>query len=283
MKRSVYILLTLLLLIMGIMACQAMGSSEGSASAPASGEFAAQAHPAPACQSAIFDKSGLVFDTFLICGTNGVSTDKLTHAANVAAAWLDNNEDGQVDEPRVLESFKATKPVLLMSGNGFDDSAMDDLMSAIADYRGQDLSAAETKPGGGERDASQEEIHHLIINAGWQNLFPAVFSETASDNSTLYQAWKFANDNAHYAYDDPTCDDSCKVTEFVYLATAAYLGSDADLQADEMRLKTRCALAQTIPAVIDIFESRDYVYPTNHWPDGTYPYQDRIVFTGVQK
>lgn len=245
-------------------------------------EFKAQANPAPACQTAVFDKSAIVFDTILLCGTSGVPADKFTHAANVTAAWLDNDKDGQVDEPRLLNTLKASKPVLIMSGNGVPAVAMPGIMSALSDYQTQDLGAAETKRANGERDASQEEIHHLLINAGWQKLFPAVFSETASDNSTLYQAWKFANDNGHYAYDDPTCDDSCKVTEFVYLASAAYLGSAADLESDEMRLKTRAALSETIPAVVQIFESSDYVYPTKHWPDGTYAHQNNITFFGIK-
>ena len=245
-------------------------------------EFKAQANPAPACQTDVFDKSALVFDTILLCGTSGVPADKFTHAANVTAAWLDNDKDGQVDEPRLLDRLKASKPVLIMSGNGVPAVAMPGIMSALSGYQTQDLGAAETKPANGQRDASQEEIHHLLINAGWQKLFPAVFSETASDNSTLYQAWKFANDNGHYAYDDPTCDDSCKVTEFVYLASAAYLGSAADLESDEMGLKTRAALNETIPTVVQIFESSDYVYPTKHWPDGTYAHQNNIVFFGIK-
>lgn len=247
-------------------------------------EFRAQANPAPACKTAVFDKSALVFDSLLICGTSEVGADKLTHAANVAAEWLDNDEDGQIDEPRLLEAFQASQPVLLMSGKGISATAMPSIFSALSGHKLQDLYASETNPGNGERDASQEEIHHLIINAGWQQLFPAVFSEQASDNSILYQAWQTADSNAQYVYNDPTCDDSCKVTEFVYLATAAYMetGAEADLASDEMRLKTRAALAEAIPSVIEIFESSDYVYPTNHWPDGTYPQKNNIVFFGLQ-
>lgn len=247
-------------------------------------EFKAQANPASACQSAVFDKSALVFDTLLICGTSGVPADKLTHAANVAAEWLDNDEDGQVDEPRLLETMQANNPVVIMSANGISMAAMPRIMAALNGYQSQDLSAAETNPAGDRRDASQEEIHHIIMNAGWQKLFPAVFSEQKSDNSTLYQAWKFADDNGHYVYNDPTCDDSCKVTEFVYLATAAYMenGAEADLASDEMRLKTRAALSETIPAVTQIFESPEYVYPTNHWPDGSYPHQEHITTEGIK-
>lgn len=247
-------------------------------------EFRAQANPAPSCKSAVFDKSALIFDSLLICGTSEVPADKLTHAANVAAEWLDNDEDGQVDEPPLLTAFGETKPVLLMSGRGISATAMPRIFGELSGHRLQDLYASETNPGAGERDASQEEIHHLIMNAGWQQLFPAVFSEQASDNSTLYQAWKTADTNSYYVYNDPTCDDSCKVTEFVYLATAAYMetGAELDLASDEMRLNTRAELAAAIPSVIDIFESGDYVYPTSHWPNGSYPHQDNIIFFGLQ-
>ena len=241
-------------------------------------EFRAQANPAPVCQSAAFDKSALVFDTLLICGTNQVSAEKLTHAANVAAEWLDNDEDGQVDEPRLLTALKENNPVVLMTGSGISARAIPTLLPLIQGRSSQDLSAAETNPAGERRDASQEEIHHIIMNAGWIPLFPATFSDQANQNSTLYQAWKIADDNQHYVYNDPTCNDSCKVTEFVYLATAAYMetGAEKDLASDEMRLNTRAELGQAIPSVIEIFESNEYLYPTNHWPDGTYPFPANI-------
>lgn len=244
-------------------------------------EFRAQANPAPACKAAAFDKSALVFDTLLICGTNQVSAEKLTHAANVAAEWLDNDEDGQVDEPRLLEAMQANNPVVLMTGNGISTLAMPSLLPAIQGRSSQDLSAAETNPAGDRRDASQEEIHHIIMNSGWIPLFPATFSDQASENSKLYQAWQVADVNQLYVYNDPTCNDSCKVTEFVYLATAAYFGDVRDLQTDEIRLYTRDELQESIPAIIEIFESGDYVYPTNHWPDGTYSFSENIQLHGV--
>jgi len=240
------------------------------------------------CQSEMFNKSALIFDAILICATEGVDEDKLIHAANVVAEWLDNDEDGQADESRLIKSLQANYPVLIMTQTGADNltgDQIDHLLNIFAGYRLQDLGAQETNPVNGERDASQEEIHHLIINAGWQTLLPDIFSEIASDNSLLYQAWQLADTNGHYYYDDPTCDDSCKVTEFVYLATAAYLGAGAelDLASDEMRLKDQAALTESIPAIIQIFESEDYVYPIHHWPDGQYPYPENIVFTGINQ
>ena len=271
-ERRIITLLITAILSSIIMSCSGLGTST---------EFQAQPNPSPACKSAAFDKSALIFESLLICGTNGVSADKLAHAANVAAEWLDNNEDGQVDEPRLLEAFTQSNPVVLMSANGMGIGS-GSIIDAFEGHMLQDLWASETNPGGDSRDASQEEIHHIIVNAGWQRAFPDIFSEIASDNSILYQAWKLADTNAQYVYNDPTCNDSCKVTEFVYLATAAYMesGAEKDLASDEMRLKTRVALNENIPAITQIFEASDYVYPTNHWPDGNYPHQNNITFFG---
>lgn len=245
----------ILILAVGLAACGG-GSAETSATGCPSG----------------YDKSAVVFDAITLCATSDVSQEKLSHAANVTAEWLDNDEDGAADEPRLIEALQQNNPIVDMTSGGFFGGGGD----FPDDARTQGLFADETNPEGDRRDASQEEIHHLIINAGWQSLFPAIFSEQASDNSKLYQAWKFADDNSYYVYNDPTCDDSCKVTEFVYLATAAYFGDVEDLQTDEIRLYTRDELQEAIPAVIKIFESAEYSYPTNHWPDGTYPFPENV-------
>jgi hypothetical protein len=245
-------------------------------------EFKAQQDPVANCPTSVFDKSALVFDAILICATSGVPPAKLEHATNVTAEWLDNDEDGTVDDPRLLETLKRNKPVVVMTFDGMPLIPSIRLFSAFSEYSAQDLGAEET--GNPERrDASQEEIHHLIMNAGWQKLYPTVFSEDREDESDLYGVWKYANDQGYYSYGDPTCDDSCKVTEFVYLATAAYLGSKADLFSDELTLKTRDSLREVLPEVVEIFESDAYVYPRNHWPDGDYPHKQHTELFGVSR
>ncbi len=244
------------------------------------GEFGSQPDPAPFCPTEVFDKSAMVFDVLLICGTNGVPADKLRHAAGVAAEWLDNDEDGLVDDEALLAALGQSRPAVVMTRDGMPLLHGIRLFRAFSDHAPQDLGAEETATPG-RRDASQEEIHHVIMNAGWQRLRPDVFSENAEDDSELYRVWKYANDNGYYSYGDPTCDDSCKVTEFVYLATAAYLGSTADLFSDELTLKTRESLREVLPEVVAIFESEEYAYPTNHWPDGRYPHAANLSFFGV--
>lgn len=142
---------------------------------------------------------------------------------------------------------------------------------------GQDLAADETAPGGGRRDAAPEEIHHLILNAGWKQVWPRQFRD--APGSALYAQWQQAEAAGYYAYDDPTCDAACKVTEFFYLASAAYLGAQADLASDEMRLKTRADLRAALPGVVALIESPDYAAPRDHWPQGRYAHPAAIVTT----
>lgn len=229
----------------------------------------------------MFDKSAVIFDAITIYGTNGVPVEKLKHAANVTAQWLDNDQNGQIDDMNLQETLIKNKPVVIMSKDGFSTLAMVQIMSKFSGHSIQDLSAEETN-NPSRRDASQEEIHHIIMNAGFQKMLPEIFSDQESVGSTLYKIWKYANDNDYYVYDDPTCDDACKTTEFVYLATAAYLDSQADLFSDEMRVKTRAELKKKLPGIIEIFESNAYVYPIHIWPDGNYKYNNNIKYFGLE-
>ena len=245
-------------------------------------EYKTQGNNVANCPGTMFTKSAVVFDALLICATKEVPDAKLQHAANVAAEWLDNDGDSVIDEPRVVNAMRDSKALVIMSFDGFSTLARLRLLpAAIAGgYAVQDLYAEETNTPG-RRDASQEEVHHIIYNAGWEVAFPTVFSDQRAVGSDLYRIWKFSDDNGHYYYGDPTCDDSCKTGEFFYLATAAYLGSKADLFSDEMRLQDREAMRAVIPEIFEIFESTEFVYPTDHWPRGHYPHQNHIDFLGI--
>lgn len=241
-------------------------------------EFRAQSQPAPACPDPMFDKSAVVFDVLTICGTSGVPMDKLAHAANVGARWLDNDADGDLDEPSVGAALAANKATVIMSGKGFSSIAMTRVMLKMEQEGrfGQDLYANET--GNPERrDASQEELHHIIIGAGWAQAYADVFDDK-STQSIIHQAWTVADANKYYVYHDPTCDVTCKVMEFTYKATAAYLGSDADLADEEFTIKTRDLLAREIPAITGAFEDERYAYPLTAWPDGTYDHSQNITY-----
>lgn len=242
-----------------------------------SGEFAAVHQPQADCPASFFAQRARVFDAVTICATAHVSPVKLRHAAAIAAQWLDNDGDGLVDEPRLLPLLREKGALLVMSEAGFPLVASLRIMMGHSGVT-QDLGAQETAPHDGERDAAPEEIHHLIYNAGWVELFPDLFADRPG--STLYRIWEQAEQRGHYDYDDPTCNAACKVSEFFYLATAAYLGSEADLQSNEMRLKTRQDLTEALPDIVALMQSERYHYPTRAWPDGDYTHAHNIVLDG---
>ncbi len=272
MKKAKKIILVILLLLVGGFAYLKLTVPD---------EFKNQDNQVSNSPLGMFDKSAVIFDAITIYGTSGVPVEKLQHAANVTAQWLDNNQDGIIDDKELQQTLIRNNPTVVMSGTGFGSIQYTQIFTAFSNSVLQDLSAEETN-NPSRRDASQEEIHHIIVNAGWQKMLPEIFSDKKATNSKLYKIWKYANDNGYYDYDDPTCDDACKTVEFFYLATAAYLDSQADLFSDEMRLKTKDALKEKIPGILEIFESNAYIYPIHIWPDGNYKYLENIKYFGLE-
>ncbi|MGF1749618.1 hypothetical protein [Vibrio cionasavignyae] len=245
-------------------------------------EFSPATEPVDGCPGDFFVQKARVFDAVTICATENVESSKIKHAANVTAQWLDNNEDGSVDEPALLSHLRQNHATLIMTRSGLSEAAFESLSPYLEYIVGQDLSADETNPKS-SRDASQEEIHHLIVNAGWQWYLPLVFSDSENQQSLLRKQWQLADEKGLYRYNDPTCDSACKTVEFFYLGTAAYLGSAADLQSDEMGIKNKQALREELPGLVKIFESELYHYPIFKWPDGHYPYRNSIRYVGLKE
>ena len=235
------------------------------------------------CPSEVFVKGAIVFDSLLICGTSEVDDAKIVHAANVAAQWLDNDQDGVVDNPEINEKLKESKAVLLMSEKGFSSIFYLNFESVSEErgFFGQDLQDIETN-NPTRRDATQEEIHHLIWGAGWAAVYPEVFDDKSSD-SQIYSAWKYSDENQFYQYDDPTCDNYCKVMEHLYKSTAAFLNSSADLCDEEFTIKNSQELAEKHTLIVEVFESDEYNYPQTIWPDGNYLATSGIVYLGIDQ
>ena len=91
----------------------------------------------------------MVFDLVTICVTKEVPEDKVRHAAQVTAQWLDNDQDGKIDEKRLRPFLLENRPVLLMSADGFNFLQFNALEQGLGDRIGQDLSAVETGPSRG--------------------------------------------------------------------------------------------------------------------------------------
>ncbi len=243
-----------------------------------------QAGVTTTCPPVYFTSAALVFPlnaehneaAVRICAGPGVSAAKLQHAAHVSALWLDNDEDGTLDNPSIAKRLNTHQAMLFLLA---DEDEEDVLLSAMSDIytftellalNDQVLYATETAPGNGERDASGEEIHHLITDYGW-------FPDSAFSNALSNAYAEATSAPTKWFYDDPTCKLTCQYIEFLYTAVAAYLGSSPDLQAGELIIPeaerqpsaSQSWLENNIPLTHELIDTTSG-YPRIRWPDGRY-------------
>lgn len=230
-----------------------------------------------------FNKKVVVFgiDIYAVAGVEDI---KLLHAANVMAQYLDNNEDGVVDNQAVLDKMLENKAFLFMWASQSDLNSINPPSGRI----GQDLGNEETVPNfvangkTGRFDASLEEVWHIITNAGYSKAYPAVFGESVG--STLSNAMDKARggqfttipnpypSQAWYTYNDTTCDYNCQNTEYFYWAMTSILGAQVNRLGEiqqEWKLNTKDKVQTTDTDVYALLTNAQYKLPTV-LPDGTY-------------
>ena len=219
-----------------------------------------------------------------VVATAVTSDDKVLHAANVMAQYLDNDEDGIIDNPALVDTMIEQKALLIMFAD-FDELENSGLRgSPLRDqYRMQDCEGHETNPEEGF-DASLEEVLHLISATGYSELYPDVFGEGAGTELAaamdLARGGQFETipdpypDGAWYTYDDETCEYECMAGEYFYWALTSILGAQADPErcdqiSNEWRPCTTERVASMDPAVYALMTNPEYKMPTV-LPDGKY-------------
>jgi len=230
-----------------------------------------------------------------ILATKDTPDQKLQHAANVMAQYLDNNEDGEPDNPLVVQAMQKNRATLVMFATEreasqvferLEDAGEDELVifdSMIL----QDLYGEETHPEGAARavfDASYEEVLHLITHAGYAQVYPEVFGEQPdtelSNAMDKARGGRFLEvperypEAAWYSYNDETCDYSCQTTEYIYWGLTSLLGAQdfkgrAEEIADEWRLNTPEGFKTGDPMLYNLLTDKRYQFPTR-LPDGRY-------------
>lgn len=213
-----------------------------------------------------------------------VEDAKLLHAANVMAQYLDNDEDGIVDDQLVLNKMIEKKAFMVMWKNENDLN-----IDPPNGREGQDLGNDETHPNfvsngkTGEFDASLEEVLHIINNAGHSYAYPEAFGQNvgsdlanAMDIARGGQFMTIPNEypiNAWYTYDDQTCDYSnCQTVEYLYWALTSMLGAQENRLDDidnEWKLNTNQKVEDTDSAIFSLLTNPTYKMPTV-LPDGSY-------------
>jgi len=220
-----------------------------------------------------------------IYAVSSVEDTKLLHTANVMAQYLDNDEDGTVDDQLVLDKMLENKVFMVMWKNENDL----DNIEPPSGREGQDLGNDETHPNFvsngrmGEFDASLEEVLHVINSAGHSAAYPNAFGQRVG--SDLANAMDIARGgqfitipnlypaNAWYSYDDQTCDyASCQTIEYLYWAITSMLGAQENRLNEidnEWRLNTRQKVEDTDTEIFTLLTNPIYKIPTI-LPDGTY-------------
>ena len=206
-----------------------------------------------------------------------VEDSKLLHVANLMAQYLDNDEDGSIDNLTLLNALTSNNAALFMWES-----------ESQINLNAQDLGADESIPSWhtnghtGQFDAALEEVWHVITHSGYANAYPTIFGENAG--TLLTNAMDIARGgnfttipnpypaNAWYTYDDQTCEYDCMSTEYIYWAMSSILGAQENRLSEisqEWDLNTRTLVQNTDPAIYSLLSDPQYKFPTV-LPDGTY-------------
>ena len=217
-----------------------------------------------------------------IVATADTGDDKVEHAANVMAQYLDNDADGTPDNQAVVDAMVANRATLLMAAtpDGFENADVDAVFDFVG-AGGQDLYGSETAPTNGF-DASLEEVHHLILNTGWSQIYPDQLAQ--AQGSGIANAMDVARggqfdripdtypEGAWFTYDDQTCDYTCMITEYTYWAHTSLLGGQEGRAGEighEWRLETADKMRSTDVDATMLLEDPALGLPTV-LPDGNY-------------
>ncbi len=251
---------------------------------------------APGGFSRVFQRQACVFG-IRVYATAKTPDEKIVHAANVLAQYLDNDEDGMPDNPDVVAQMQRNQAALVMFATERDRKAanLEDYIPrhVLNAMRLQDLYGEETHPNGaseGRFDAALEEILHLITSAGYADVYPNIFGE--KPNTAVANAMDIARgghfrqvprsypDGAWFTYYDRTCDYGCQITEYIYWALTSILGGQkfcgrADEIADEWRLHTPELAQKRDSQIYSLLTNPEYKFPTR-LPDGKYQKQFKL-------
>ncbi len=233
-----------------------------------------------------FSKSATVFG-IKILATKATGDAKILHAAKVMAQYLDNDEDGKVDNQAVVDQLKSVNATLVM----FKDEDEADNFH----YDGPDLNHAqglwdeETIPSFNKNssnsrfDASLEEVLHLITHEGYSEVYPELAEKKGSKLASAMDKARggyFESPPANYpagawySYDDKTCEYDCMITEYFYWALTSLMGGQSypgrlNEIGHEWKLNTPEKLKTGDPDVYGILTDPQYGLPSI-LPDGEY-------------
>ena len=239
----------------------------------------------------IFDQYIKVFGLHVYASVD-VPAEKVIHAASVMAQYLDNDEDGEVDDPEIIKALQAKDATIFIFPRP-DSPDEESFINSVEYLLDKDLLALQPLYGEeifpnsaaiGEFDASLEEIFHLISNTGYATVYPDIFGEepgTAIADAMDTARGGYFKDvpesystEAWFTYDDDTCDYACMISEYHYWAITSLIGGQDypgrfDEIGHEWKLNTPEKLQDGDPAIYALLTDPQYHQPSV-LPDGNY-------------
>ena len=231
-----------------------------------------------------------MYSALKIVATTSTPDEKIIHAANILAEYLDNNEDGIPENSLVVTELVEKEATLVMALNENELEANSDSLpdsDAIQDlYASEVFINSDT-----EFDASLEEVLHLITHVGYAGVYPGVFGENigtaVADAMDSARGGRFNSvpssypAGAWYTYDDITCDYGCMVTEYIYWALTSLLGAQdfpgrLDEINNEWQLNTRSLVENRDNAIFTVLTDEQYGL-ASQLPDGQYSHSTFVV------
>ena len=214
-----------------------------------------------------FTKYINVLDCFEVFAPSNITDEKVLHVAAIAAELLDNNEDGQVDDPLIKQELMNRGALIPILNSEWSQEAN----SFFNNYDGDGVSAVlfnneidPNNPGRWGYDATVEEVIHTINHVGHVNVYPTTFniepnSSVMSVSMDIARGGQFMNvpnqypEVAWYHYDDWTCDYECMAIEYLYWCIVSHMGILDDMQ-------TCNGIAnEWEPCTPELFESTDVI------------------------
>jgi len=233
-----------------------------------------------------FNKKVNVFGLY-VYATNTAADEKLLHAASVLAEYIDNDENGEPDNPKIMQALLDANRSIVMKS-----TAREEVSGKRP--RGQGCHADETIPNAREQgkfDAALEEILHMVTDHGWAGAYPDVFNRVpgtdmanAMDKARGGQFLQTPDEypeGAWYSYDDETCDYDCMGSEYIYWALTSILGAQdypgrLEQIGREWRLNTKELVMEKDPDIYAIMTNPEYKLPTV-LPDGKYAAKEFVI------
>ena len=250
-------------------------------------------HPSNECLNEGFDKFVSVFGLY-VAGVPEATSAFVLHTANVLAQYIDNDEDGDPDDPevlRVLVGGNYIVPVWTESdmeslwGRIEGRSCVDDIGMAASMYIDEDEWALGGIEATGIWDTNLEEVWH-VVSMGWYEAHPEYFGDTS--RSHLGEAMDAARggnfesipspypEGSWYNYYDYTCDYYCQIHEYFYWILMANIGAldpsltdKCDDSRDEWHTCTKSELETVDVLAYDLLNNQGFRLPTRI-PTGSY-------------